>query len=306
MYQTYDDLPDGEIRKRIAQYRYDYFFHYLLMESERIRLTLCRFLSGDNTIRQTFLETNESYIPYYGGKKLIMDQVVRDDKGRFYNFEMQNYDIEDDDEVRFACYLNNMMERQLKRGVDYIDMKDVYQLVLYTGNPVENFHHYQHNLKRGDFEYGAVLEHQKAHAVLLQLQLMEEDLNMEVSLTAINQLAYLFMNGKSHENSETVEDVKDAKDIHNKYMNTDEVIKGYELERERLIIQTKMNKARREGELKGELKERYKNVLELIDLIYGGVDTRWVESCSFEQLSHAYTLVKKCQSYEEFKVEMLK
>ena len=219
-------------------------------------------------------------------------------RGRLYNFEMQNYDIEDDDEVRFACYLNNMMERQLKRGVDYIDMKDVYQLVLYTGNPVENFHHYQHNLKRGDFEYGAVLEHQKAHAVLLQLQLMEEDLNMEVSLTAINQLAYLFMNGKSHENSETVEDVKDAKDIHNKYMNTDEVIKGYELERERLVIQTKMNKARRE--------ERYKNVLELIDLIYGGVDTRWVESCSFEQLSHAYTLVKKCQSYEEFKVEMLK
>ncbi|WP_028041928.1 hypothetical protein [Candidatus Stoquefichus massiliensis] len=129
---------------------------------------------------------------------------------------------------------------------------------------------------------------------------------MEVSLTVINQLAYLFMNGKSHENSETVEDVKDAKDIHNKYMNTDEVIKGYELERERLVIQTKMNKAKREGELKGELKERYKNVLELIDLIYGGVDTRWVESCSFEQLSHAYTLVKKCQSYEEFKVEMLK
>ena len=298
MYQTYDDLPDSEIRKRIAQYRYDYFFHYLLMESERIRLTLCRFLSGDNTIQQTFLETNESYIPYYGGKKLIMDQVVRDDKGRLYNFEMQNYDIEDDDEVRFACYLNNMMERQLKRGVDYIDMKDVYQLVLYTGNPVENFHHYQHNLKRGDFEYGAVLEHQKAHAVLLQLQLVEEDLNMEVSLTVINQLAYLFMNGKSHENSETVEDVKDAKDIHNKYMNTDEVIKGYELERERLIIQTKMNKARKE--------ERYNNVRELIQALYQKDASHWLKECNKEQLKRAFTLVGKKLSYEEFKEMMLK
>ena len=214
---------------------------------------------------------------------------------------MQNYDIEDDDEVRFACYLNNMMERQLKRGVDYIDMKDVYQLVLYTGNPVENFHHYQHNLKRGDFEYGAVLEHQKAHAVLLQLQLMEEDLNMEVSLTAINQLAYLFMNGKSHENSETVEDVKDAKDIHIKYMNTDEVIKGYELERERLVIQTKMNKARREGKKEGKVEERYNNVLELIQTLYQKDASHWLKECNKEQLKRAFTLVGKQLSYEEFK-----
>lgn len=224
MYKTYDDLPEGEIKKRIAQYRYDYFFHYLLME------------------------------------------------------------------------------RQLKRGVDYIDMKDVYQLILYIGNPIENFHHYQHSLKRGDFDYGVLLEHQKTHAVLLQLQLMEEDLNMEVSLTAINQLAYLFMNGKSHENSEAVEDVKEAMDIHNKYMNTDEVMKGYELERERLVIQTKMNKARREG----EKKERYNNVLELIHEFYSVDAADWLKQCSEEQLQKAFHLIAVKLSYEEFKDAVMK
>ena len=125
---------------------------------------------------------------------------------------------------------------------------------------------------------------------------------MEVSLTAINQLAYLFMNGKSHENSEPVEDVEDAKDIHNKYMNTDEVIKGYELERERLIIRTKMNKARREG----KQEERYNNVLELIQALYQKDATSWLDQCNEEQLKRVFTLVGKQLSYEEFKTEMLK
>ncbi len=129
---------------------------------------------------------------------------------------------------------------------------------------------------------------------------------MEVSLTVINQLAYLFMNGKSHENSETVEDVKDAKDIHNKYMNTDEVIKGYELERERLIIQTKMNKAKREGKKEGKVEERYNNVLELIQTLYQKDTTNWLDQCSEEQLKRAFHLIAKKLSYEEFKAEMLK
>ena len=77
-----------------------------------------------------------------------------------------------------------------------------------------------------------------------------------------------------------------------------------------MIIRTKMNKARREGKEEGtdigKTQECYHNILELIDLIYGEVDTKWVESCSFEQLSHAYSLIKKCQSYEEFKEEMEK
>ena len=62
-----------------------------------------------------------------------------------------------------------------------------------------------------------------------------------------------------------------------------------------------MNKAKREGELKGELKERYKNVLELIQTLYQKDASHWLKECNKEQLKRAFTLVGKQLSYEEFK-----
>lgn len=306
MYNTYNDLPKGEIKERVAQYCYDYFFHYLLIESDLIRLKFCRFMSCDDTIQETFVENSETYKPHYDGKKLVMDLVIRDDKGRYYNFEMQNYDIESDDEVRFARYLDRLFDKQERKGIGYDEMKDVYQLIFYTGKPLNNFEHYQHILKRGDFDYGAVLEHQKAHATLLQLRNMEVDLNMEIGLSEINQLAYLLMYGKEHENSEMSKEVKEAIEIHNKYMETDAIIKGYELERERMIIKSKMNRAKKVGIEEGRKSERYYSVLELIKVFYGIETVMWLEKCSYVQLKKAFQLISKQLSYEEFKEEMLK
>lgn len=314
MYQTYNDLPDDDIKVIIAQYSYDYFFHYLLIQSSRIRLALCRFMSGDESIQETFIENSETYKPYHNGKKLIMDVVVRDDQERFYNFEMQNYNIESDDEMRMTRYLDRLFDMQERKGLSYDEMKDIFQLIFYTGKPLNNFHHYLYVMKKGDFKYGAVLEHQKAHATLLQLKQMKEDLEMDISLSTIHQLAYLFMNGKPHEESIMADEVKEAIELHEKYMNSSEVIKGYELERERMIIQSRMNRAKNEGieigkaegvEI-GKMEEHYQNVVNLIHLIYGEHDIRWLENCSFNQLGRATDLVKRKLRYEMFKEEMMK
>ena len=40
----------------------------------------------------------------YQNKKLILDVVVEDDHGRLYDFEMNNYDIQLEDEIRFLRY----------------------------------------------------------------------------------------------------------------------------------------------------------------------------------------------------------
>ena len=37
-----------ENKKQLLQFKYDYFFHYLLMNSDDIRLTLCRYISGED------------------------------------------------------------------------------------------------------------------------------------------------------------------------------------------------------------------------------------------------------------------
>lgn len=114
--------------------------------------------------------------------------------------------------MRFTRCLNQLFDKQETKGVDYSEMQDIFQLIFYTGKPINNFEHYVHVLKKGDFKYGAILEHQKAQ-----------------------------------EGSEMSKEVNEAIEMHNKYMKSDEVIKGYELERESMIIKTKMNKARKEG-----------------------------------------------------------
>ena len=82
-----------QVKPFMLMYRYDYFFHYLLINNEPLRLFLCQYISHDDSISHTTIENSETYKPSYDGKKLILDVVVKDDKGRYYNFEMQNHSI---------------------------------------------------------------------------------------------------------------------------------------------------------------------------------------------------------------------
>ncbi len=90
----------------------------------------------------------------------------------------------------------------------------------------------------------------------------------------------------------------------------DDYFRNIELERERMIIKTKTNIARKEGlkegRDKGKKEECYNNVLQLVELIYGVQDNTWIDNCSYEQLSKAFEMVKQGYTYEQLKAEMLK
>lgn len=62
---------------------------------------LCQYISGDNTIQKTYVRNSKTFKSSYQNKKLILDVVVEDDHGRLYDFEMNNYDIQLEDEIRF-------------------------------------------------------------------------------------------------------------------------------------------------------------------------------------------------------------
>ena len=93
-----------QVNPFMFMYRYDYFFHYLLINDEPLRLFLCQYISHDDSIIHTTIENSETYKPSYDGKKLVLDVVVKDDKGSYYNFEMQNRSIEEEDQIRFMRY----------------------------------------------------------------------------------------------------------------------------------------------------------------------------------------------------------
>ena len=134
----------NQCQQKIYQFKYDYFFHYLLIYSSRLRCFLCQYVSGDKTIQKTYVKNSKTFKSSYQNKKLILDVVVEDDHGRLYDFEMNNYDIQLEDEIRFLRYSERWIDYQEQTGVNYIYLKNVYQLIFYTGKPIKSFSHYYH------------------------------------------------------------------------------------------------------------------------------------------------------------------
>lgn len=75
-----------------------------MIYSSRLRCFLCQYVSGDNTFQKTYVKNSKTFKSSYQNKKLILDVVVEDDHGRLYDFEMNNYDIQLEDEIRFLRY----------------------------------------------------------------------------------------------------------------------------------------------------------------------------------------------------------
>lgn len=314
MYKTYKDLPNDIYKKRIMQYRYDYFFHYLLIHMDSLRVFLCRYLSKDHSIQETFVDYNDDYLSFYDGKKLILDVVVYDDKGRYYDFEMQNDSIDEADMVRFMRYGERLLTRQEKKGLLLDSMKNVYQMIFYTGQPIFEYMHYKHYLRKGDIENRVLFRGDKVTTLLMQLKLMEEDVNMEKPLNTLDQIAYLFYNDKPHLQSQTSKLVDEIVELHKAYIASDEAIKAYELELERALIKSRERKAEERGEKRGEKRgmrkgkqeERLNNVKTMIQSVYHEDASDWLSQCQDEQLQKSFILIGKRLSYQEFQEEILK
>lgn len=66
----------NQCQQKIYQFKYDYFFYYLLIYSSRLRCFLCQYISGDNTIQKTYVKNSKTFKSSYQNKKLILDVVV--------------------------------------------------------------------------------------------------------------------------------------------------------------------------------------------------------------------------------------
>ncbi|MFR7591514.1 MAG: hypothetical protein ACLUVC_08730 [Longibaculum sp.] len=304
----------------VEKYGYDYFFHYLLIYYDELRLFLCRYLSKDDSITSTIVINSESFKGSYEGKKLIMDVVVEDDKGRYYDFEMHNYDIELEDQIRFLRYGERLIDRQEKRGIDYVMIRPVYQMIIYTGKPLAQYQHFMHYIQKGDIERHLYYKGELIKTVLLQLQLLKEEYDMQEQLGTMQQLCYLFMYNKPHPFSELCELVKGVVAMHDKFMNSDEFLKAYDIESERLLIRSKMHRNREEGREEGLLEGREEGLLEgriegrinalkdkamlLVERKYHR-SSEWLQQCTSQQIEYFYELFVQDISYEELKEAIL-
>lgn len=261
--ETNNEFLNQDALDKIVMFNYDYFFHYLLVNNDVVRLFFCQYISQDDSITYTTIENSETFHPHYQGKKLILDVVCKDNKGRYYDFEMQNGDIDIEDQIRMMRYSERLVTKQERKGVQLKNMKTVFQLIIYTGKSIPRFKKYRHDIRKADEQRNQRFLGDKVKTVLLQLRKMEEEYDMELPLQPMEQLGYLFLNNKVHENSEGDEIIKEVKDMHDKYMDSDAYFEAYTYELEQALIEQKIESA----ELRGKRKTIIKLLKKRINLL---------------------------------------
>lgn len=294
-----------QVKPFMLMYRYDYFFHYLLINDEPLRLFLCQYISHDDSITYTTIENSETYKPSYDGKKLVLDVVVKDDKGRYYNFEMQNRSIEEEDQIRFMRYGERLVDMQEKKGIKLQNIKEVYQLIIYTGKAIEGLKRYRHDIRKADRQGNKDFKGDRVKTVILQIEKMKEEKEMEKGLEIMEQLNHLFYYNEIHKYSEMDELVKGVVKMHEEFIRSEDFIRACEIERERSLIEAKLQRAKdngiSQGKIEGKHEEKVANAKAVLQVLFDKEDISWIEECCDEKLDRVFQLIGKNLKYEEFK-----
>ena len=234
----------------------------------------------------------------------------------------QNGYIDEAEQLRFERYAQRLVARQEKQGHDLTNIKEVFQLILYNGKPIDQFEHYVHQLNKSDKNYHIDYKGDKVQTTILQIALLKEENNMEIQLRIMEQVGYLMHFNKAHENSVMDHLVEKIIDMHDEYMSIEEADYAYKLETERRLIAARQRQAkekgREEGLIIGEERGREEgisigrvnafidSVQQLVTSFYQKDATEWLKTCNEEQLQRAFVIIKDHLTYEQFKEKILK
>ncbi|MEG0451977.1 MAG: PD-(D/E)XK nuclease family transposase [Coprobacillus sp.] len=266
---------------KVSDFCSDYFFHYLMYHCSQLRLEICKYLTHDDTITFTTIENSDTYSTFKDGKKYVMDIVIRDDKYRYYNIEMQNGNMTTSDMKRFQVYAMRLIEKQMIGKETTHEISKVRQLIIYTGKSIQNFNHYQHKLELYD----------KRYQVLLEKGLR------------------LFKNEEVHKEEQESPLAKEVVEIYKQFIESEEYYKYIAMERDRCLINDKMQEhyveGREDGFIDGEVNGILKSINEMIKQKYQVDSMSWLTECDVEQLNKAITLIFKELTYEELKNQII-
>ncbi len=333
------DGPMDNENYDVSNLNSDYFFHYLLHHCEEVRNTLVEHLSN-HPITHTFLENSDYYESTDISKKRVLDIVVSDNEGYYYDIEMQNGSIGRSEMMRFFNYAALLLEKQIKKGGTY-NVKTVKTLIIYTGPPIHSFHHFLHHLELVDFNYSIKLKDGPIEIEILQTQKMEE-LSMDIiERNKFNRLIHLFSKKGKLEDNQKDELTSKVFKIYQEYLNSEEYLHYIQIERDRRVYNTGLENSKNEGIQEGisigkeqgfalgkeqgfELgkeqgfalgkeqgisigKEQGKkdSSLEYASLLisrqYKNESLDWLNDCSLEQLAYIFKLDLNNYSFKEFK-----
>ena len=130
--------------------------------------------------------------------------------------------------------------------------------------------------------------------MILQIEKMKEEKEMEKGLEIMEQLNHLFYYNEIHKYSEMDELVKGVVKMHEEFIRSEDFIRACEIERERSLIEAKLQRARDNG----KHEEKVANAKAVLQVIFDKEDISWIEECCDEKLDRVFQLIGKNLKYE--------
>ena len=110
----------------------DVFFKYMLIGDDAgsalLRSRIIEEIYGLK-VHETKVLNPELLPEAFFGKRAVLDVVLEDEAGHFYDLEMQVSGYTQKEQLRFQQYGYRLVGRQLKQGDDYTKLKPFYQII---------------------------------------------------------------------------------------------------------------------------------------------------------------------------------
>ena len=131
-------MEKGKEREYPIPFHNDVFFKYMLIgedaDSEMLRSRIIEEIYGLK-VQKTRVLNPELLPEVFFGKRAVLDVVLEDETGHFYDLEMQVSGYTREEQLRFQQYGYRLVGRQLKQGDDYTRLKPFYQIIFLNCRP---------------------------------------------------------------------------------------------------------------------------------------------------------------------------
>ena len=287
----------------------DVYFKYTLSREDEgsvyARNTIIERVTGIRVKESTVLNPNLD-------PGIILDVHVKDEKGRFFNLEMQTTYAGVAEMMRFEFYGARALNNQLDCSEKYRDLKPVYQIIFIekcAWNNKNLINHYQMRNEQGENEsYYPLILRTFVHMPAINDIVKEKEMQR---LNDFEQLVYLFENNEKNDILKSKERlVKVFMDKYEEMQKDDELwstamaIQMGEA-RYRYGLEDSFEEGMKEGIIKGKAEGKLEGERQLLHRLmeakFQEDCTAWLQSLTEDQLHIVSNLLLECDTLEELK-----
>lgn len=289
----------------------DVFFKYCMAGDDEksifIRHFILEFILGFHIKKTTVL--NPELLPdSVVEKKVILDILLKDEKGQFFNIEMQISGYSQNNLLRFQEFAFRMTSRQTEKGKDYTNLKTCYQIIFIDAisEYSDEFIRYfvlkdQHNI---EYDRSSLI-----NIIFLQMPVINRIVKEKgiENLNAFEQLCYLFKNGPDDDILKSKERLVEL------------LMEKHEEIKDNVMWWTFADAIERgERAYEGNLKEKYDNGFKegikegALKTLHNAIKLKYqihaddlVYSLDIDEVTEALNLVLLCENYDDFEQKFL-